>query len=310
MASMKAVRMARFGGPEVLREETLDIPVPGAHEILVRNEAAGVNPVDYKIRAGAFPVVKDDRLPYTPGRDVAGTVAACGPSVTRFKQGDAVYAMPGLDRGGYAEYVVVKEEEAAARPGALDAIAAGATPLAALTAWQGLFRHGGLKAGQRVLIHGGAGGVGHFAVQFAKAAGAEVATTVSGRHAAFARVLGADIVIDYETERFEDAGDFDLVFDLVAGETQDRSWRVLKTGGALISTLVQPSMEKASGLVARALRFMVEESAPDLIEIGGLIDAGKARPAVARTFPLQQAAEAQRFLQHEHPAGKVVLTIA
>ncbi|MCW2284126.1 NADPH:quinone reductase-like Zn-dependent oxidoreductase [Rhodoblastus acidophilus] len=307
---MKVIRFERFGGPEVLHEAEVEPPAPQNTEMLVRNEAAGVNPVDYKIRSGAYPAVKQDRLPYTPGRDVSGVVVACGPDVTRFKPGDAIFAMPGIERGGYADHVLVREEEAAARPTAVDAVAAGATPLAALTAWQGLFRHGGLKAGQRVLIHGGAGGVGHFAVQFAKAFGAEVATTVSARHVEFAQKLGADVVVDYQTQHFEDeVGDVDLVFDLVDGDTQERSWKVLKVGGALISTLAQPSLEKAAGLVARALRYTVEESGPDLVEIAGLIDAGKVRPVVAKTFGLAEAAQAQQFLQTEHPAGKVVLVV-
>jgi len=307
---MKIVRFERFGGPDVLHEVEVEAPVPEGTELLVRNEAAGVNPVDCKIREGAYPAVKAESLPYTPGRDVSGVVVASGPAVTRFKPGDAVFAMPGLDRGGYGDHVLVREEEAAARPRALDAIVAGATPLAALTAHQGLFRHGGLKQGPRVLIHGGSGGVGHFAVQFAKAAGAEVATTASGGHVAFARTLGADIVVDYQTQQFEDAvGDVDMVFDLVGGETQERSWNVLKVGGAMISTLTQPSLERAAGLVARALRYTVEESAADLVEIAGLIDASKVRPTIAKTFPLAEAAQAQQFLQTGHPAGKVVLVV-
>jgi len=307
---MRVVRIEGFGGPEVLHEDTVEIPVPGDGEMLVKNEAAGVNPVDYKIRDGKYPAVKQDRLPYVLGRDVSGTIVQCGRSLKRFADRDAVFAMSGMDHGGYAEYVLIKEDEAAARPRSLDAIAAGGVPLAALTAWQGLFRHGGLKAGQRVLIQGGSGGVGHFAVQFAKAKGAHVATTVSGQHVDFARRLGADQVIDYKTQRFEDeVEDVDMVFDLIGGETQDRSWSVLKRGGILVSTLTQPSQEKAAERGARGMRYTVEESGADLSEIARLIDSGRVRPIVARTFPLEQAAEAQRFLEKEHPAGKVVLTV-
>jgi NADPH:quinone reductase-like Zn-dependent oxidoreductase len=309
--TMKVVRIEQFGGPEVMHQETVPVPAPAAGEMLVKITAAGVNPVDYKIRAGKYPAVKEDKLPYVLGRDVCGEVVECGPSTARFANGDSLIAMPAIDRGGYAEYVVIKEEEAARRPRSLDAIAAGGVPLAALTAWQGLFRHGGLRQGQRVLIHGGSGGVGHFAVQFAKAKGAHVATTVSGQHAEFARKLGADQVIDYKTPRFEDEiEEVDMVFDLIGGETQDRSWSVLKKGGSLVSTLTQPSRDKAAARGARGMRYTVEESGADLSEIARLIDVGQVKPVVAKSFPLDQAAQAQQFLEQKHPAGKVVLAVS
>jgi NADPH:quinone reductase-like Zn-dependent oxidoreductase len=188
--------------------------------------------------------------------------------------------------------------------------AAGAVPLAGLTAWQGLFRHGGLKSGQSVLIHGGSGGVGHFAIQFAKAKGAHVITTVSADHVAFAQRLGAEQVIDYKKQRFEDAvKDVDVVFDLVGGETQDRSWGVLKKGGVLVSTLAQPSQTQAAAHQARGLRYTAQESGADLAEIAALIEAGQVRPAVARTFALREAAAAQRLLEQGHIEGKIVLAI-
>jgi len=240
-------------------------------------------PVDYKIRGGKYPAVKADKLPYVLGRDAAGVVEAVGAGVTNFATGDRVYGMPGIDRGGSAEYVVLKESEAAQAPTALNNVAAAAVPLAGLTAWQGLFRHGGLKEGQRVLIHGGSGGVGHFAIQFAKAKGAYVITTVSTQHAEFVRRLGADQVIDYKRQRFEDeVGDIDVVFDLIAGETQDRSWSVLKKGGVLVSTLAEPSQQKAEALGVHALRYTAEESGAELREIAALINAGQVRPAIYR----------------------------
>jgi NADPH:quinone reductase-like Zn-dependent oxidoreductase len=307
---MKVIRIPEFGGPEVLRLETVPVPTPGAGELLVKVAAAGVNPVDYKIRNGKYPAVKQDKLPFVLGRDVAGTVVECGQSTSRFAKGDAVFAMPGIGRGGYAEYAVVKVTEAAVKPESLDVIQAGAVPLAALTAWQGLFKHGNLKAGQRLLIHGGSGGVGHFAIQFAKAKGAEVATTVSAANMDFVRRLGADEVIDYQAQRFEDVLDeVDMVFDLVGGEIQARSWRVLKRGGVLVSTVNEPSLEKAAARGARGLRFTVSESGSDLAAIGELIDAGKVKPVVTRTYQLKEAAAAERFLEHEHPAGKVVLSV-
>ncbi len=308
---MKAIRIERFGGLEVLELQDLPIPEPRAGEILVRNRATSVNPVDYKIRAGKYPAVTADMLPYVLGRDCAGFVETVGPGVKAFSPGEAVFGMPGIERGGYAEYVILRESEAARMPRNLSFSAGGAVPSAGLTAWQGLFRHGGLKAGQRVLIHGGSGGVGHFAMQFAKAKGAYVVTTVSSAHVAFAQRLSAEQVIDYKKQRFEEvAKDIDVVFDLVAGETQERSWAVLKKGGVLVSTLAQPSPAQAAAHQARGLRYTAQESGADLAEIAALIDAGKVKPAVAKTFPLREAAAAQRLLEQGHAEGKIVLTIA
>jgi NADPH:quinone reductase-like Zn-dependent oxidoreductase len=309
-ATMKVIRIPEFGGPEVLRLESVAVPKPGIGELLVKVGAAGVNPVDYKIRNGKYPAVKQDKLPYVLGRDVCGTVVECGPSAARFAKGDAVFAMPGIGRGGYAEYAVVKVSEAAPKPESLDVIQAGAVPLAALTAWQGLFTHGNLKSGQRVLIHGGSGGVGHFAIQFAKAKGAHVITTVSAANLDFVRRLGADEVIDYQAQRFEDVvAEVDLVFDLVGGETQERSWKVLKRGGVLVSTLTEPSQDDAAARGARGLRYTVTESGADLATIGELIDSGKVKPVITKTYQLKEAAAAERFLEQEHPAGKVVLSV-
>jgi NADPH:quinone reductase-like Zn-dependent oxidoreductase len=200
----KLIRLHHFGGKEVLRTEELDISQPDAGEVLVSVRAASVNPVDFKIRSGKYPAVRNDRLPYTLGRDISGIVEKCGAQVTRFKVGDEVFGMVGIHGGGYSELAVVGQHAIAAKPPELDHIHATAIPLAGLTAWQGLFRHGGLKAGQSVLIHGGSGGVGHFAIQFAKAGCARVLTTVSTGNVKFARELGADAVIDYRKERFED----------------------------------------------------------------------------------------------------------
>ena len=308
---MKVQRFHAFGGSDVLKLEELPRPDPGEEEILVRVAAAGVNPVDYKIREGKYPAVKADMLPYVPGRDVAGTVMAAGGLVDDYKRGDEVYGMPGIDRGGYCEFAILKSSEAAPKPRTLDFIAAGAVPLAGLTAWQGLFRHGELKAGQRVLIHGGSGGVGHFAVQFAKARGAYVITTVSASHVEFARSLGADEVIDYKAQPFETAvHDVDMVYDLIGGETQERSFDVLKRGGVLVSTLAEPSQEKAQAKGVRALRYTAQENSGELEEIGRLIDQGKVKPRIARTYALAEAARAQDFVEQGHTEGKVVLKIA
>jgi NADPH:quinone reductase-like Zn-dependent oxidoreductase len=245
------------------------------------------------------------------GRDVAGTVERCGRAVQGIKPGDRVFALLESGPGGYAEFVTLKASLCVREPRQLDHVAAAAVPLAGITAWQGLFDEGHLEPGQRVLIHGGAGGVGHLAIQLARAKGAKVSTTVAAEDVEFARRLGADQVVDYQHERFEEqVHDVDLVLDLVAGETQLRSWIVLKEGGALISTLTQPSEEKAREHHARGGRYVAHASGPELTEIARLIDSGKVKPAVAATYPLEQAAAAQERIAHEHVQGKVVLQVA
>lgn len=307
----KVVRLHHFGGKEVLRMEELDVSQPDAGQVLVSVRAASVNPVDFKIRSGKYPAVRSDRLPYTLGRDISGIVEKCGSQATRFKVGDEVFGMVDIHGGGYSEHAVVDQGAIAAKPAAIDHIHATAIPLAGLTAWQGLFRHGRLKEGQSVLIHGGSGGVGHFAVQFARAKGARVLTTVSTRNVKFARELGADVVIDYRTQHFEDyASDLDMVFDLIDGDTRARSWSLLKKGGVLVSTLSEPSEEKASQCGVRALRYTVEASGDELAEIAGLVTSGKVKPHVMRTFPLNAAAEALASVEQGHAVGKVVLKVA
>ncbi|WP_134496143.1 NADP-dependent oxidoreductase [Microvirga pakistanensis] len=307
---MKAIRIHRFGGPEVLTLDDVPWPQPKDDEVLVRVHAASVNPVDYKIRGGSYSV-KEDQLPYTLGRDLSGTVELLGTRAHTLKAGDPIFAFIGMDRGAYAEYVVVKAMEMAAKPDSLDHVQAAAVPLAGLTAWQGLFDHGHLQAGQRVLIHGGAGGVGHLAVQFAKAKGADVLTTASGSDLDFVHGLGADEVIDYEAERFEDrVSDVDLVFDLVSGDTQDRSWGVLKEGGILVSTLGQPPAGKAAQHNVQATGYRAQPNPAQLSEIGRLIDDGQVRVVVDRIFPLTEAGVAQDYLEQEHVRGKVVLRVS
>jgi NADPH:quinone reductase-like Zn-dependent oxidoreductase len=304
---MKAVRIHAFGEPDQVRVETIETPKPRKGELLVKVLAASVNPVDYKIRQGKYPEVRENDLPYTLGRDACGEVAEIGEGVTGFHVGDPVFAMLGIERGGHAEYAIVLAEEAVASP-RTDSRSAGSVPLAGMTAWQGLFRYGGLKAGQRVLIHGGAGGVGHFAIQFAKARGAYVATTVSQTDIDFARALGADQVIDYKAQRFEEeTGDIDVVLDLVAGETQARSWAVLKAGGILISTLAQPPEDQARAHKARGTRFTVRVDRRDLGEIARLIDAGDVRPRVAKSFALDDAIKAYDLVENGHTRGKIVI---
>lgn len=308
---MHAVRIHSFGDANVLKVEDIPLPEPKDNEIVVRVMAASVNPIDYKIRSGKYPAVKQDQLPKVLGRDISGVVSRVGSSVRKFKKCDSIYAMLGRDIGGYAEYALVTEDEAAKKPKQLDFVQAAAVPLAALTAWQGLFDQGGLKAGQRVLIHGGAGGVGHFAVQFAKAKGAWVATTVSREDIELARRLGADRPIDYKAEKFEDVlKDIDLVYDLIAGDAQQRSFAVLKDGGTLISTLQKPDQAELDRRHARGAHYIAKPDARELEEIASLIDAGKVRVIVDAIYPLEEAAQAHRHMENDHIAGKVVLQVA
>ena len=239
-------------------------------------------------------------------------VELCGPGVICKAGDENAQRCQGMDRGGYAAYVVVKGGEFAVRPARenLNFIEAAAVPLAGLTAWQGLFDEGGLESGQRALIHGGAGGVGHLAIQFAKAKGAWVATTVSGADIDFARSLGDDQVIDYKSRRFEDEVDkVDLVFDLVAGETQNRSWAVMRAGGALVSTLQKPDETLSRRHNVRGHVYRTKPNASQLTEIARLIEQGSVRPRVQRTFPLAQAATAQQALEKERTRGKIVLEV-
>ncbi len=304
---MKAVRIHRFGDPSVLQVDEIDRARPTGDQLLIKVRAASVNPVDYKIRQGGYPRVTEDKLPITLGRDVAGVVEKAGGG---FKVGDEVYAHLDWADGGYAEYAVVAPVGVAAKPKSLDMIQAAAVPLAATTAWQGLFQHGNLKRGQKVLIHGASGGVGGFAVQFAKAEGAYVYATASGEGVQAVRDDGADEVIDYKKQKFEDvAKDVDLVFDLIGGDTQARSFAVVKPGGALISTVQEPDKAKAAEKQLTAKRYMAEPNADHLKRIGELIDAGKVKVAVAETFPLEQAAAAHASLQNDHPRGKIVLKV-
>jgi NADPH:quinone reductase-like Zn-dependent oxidoreductase len=310
MNAIREFRIHRFGGPEVLQADEVEPSLPDASQVLVAVKAASVNLVDFKIRSGKYPAVTEDRLPYTLGRDVSGVVEKCGAQATAFKTGDAVFGMVGISGGGHAEKVVLDQKAIACKPASLDHVHAAAVPLAGQTAWQGLFRHGQLRAGQSVLIHGGVGGVGHFAVQFAKAKGAFVLTTVSTGNIEIARSLGADVVIDYKTQRFEDhASGLDMVFDLIDGETRARSWQLLKQGGVLVSTLTDPSRERAKEHGVRAMRYTVEANGGELDEIAGLITAGKVKPHVAKTYRLDQASEALDAVENGHSVGKIVLII-
>ena len=308
---MKAMRIHRFGGPEVLQLDEIPIGEPGPGEVLVRVAAASLNPVDYKMRKGGYPRLREGQLPVVLGRDLCGVIEAVGPNVAHVVPGEPVFAHLGWDRGAYAEQAIIKVGEFAAKPETLTVIDAGSLPLAAMTAWQGLFDHGELKAGQRVLIHGGSGGVGYLAVQFAKLHGAEVIATASKDNLEWVQSLGADTVIDYKDGRFEDeAKDVDLVYDLIGGETRERSWGVLKPHGRLVTTVSKEPVEEQAARHGRTgLLYMARPDADQLRAVAALADDGRLQVMVDRTYPLEEAAAAHAYLETGHPRGKIVLEV-
>jgi NADPH:quinone reductase-like Zn-dependent oxidoreductase len=306
---MKAIRIHRFGDSSVLRFEYVEIPRPQVGEVLVKIAAASVNPVDYKIRQGEFPPVGADKLPITLGRDFSGVVAQPGSGVGQFVKGDRVFGMVGGD-ASYADYAVIKASHLAKIPPNLDFIRAAAVPLAAQTAWQALFGHGQLEVGQQVLIQGASGGVGHFAVQLASARGAMVYATGSEKSTRLIQALGADRVIDYKKERFENVcSDLDLVINLVPGDMQQRSWAVLRPGGTLVSTLSLPARNRPDAYGKNSCFFLVEPGGAQLEEIAQLIRGELVNVKINATFPLKYAAQAQDYLEQSHVEGKVVLTM-
>jgi NADPH:quinone reductase-like Zn-dependent oxidoreductase len=308
---MKAIRIHQYGGPEVLAQVEMQRPTPGPNEVLIRVHAASVNPFDWKARAGYMKEFFPITFPATLGSDVSGTVEEVGPGAALFKRGDEVYASLGLEGGGYAEYAAAKETIVAGKPSTLDHVHAAAVPVAGLTAWQSLFEVAQLRAGQKVLIHGAAGGVGNFAVQFAKGKGAQVIGTASSKNQAFLRELGVDKIIDYQKTRFEDVvHDADVVLDTIGGDTQERSFKVLKKGGILVSIVQTPSQELAAKYGVRALFYGGHPSSSDLTEIARLIDSGKVKVVVETVLPLAEARRAQELSQSGHARGKIVLKAA
>src|ERR1700704_486845 len=310
--TMKAVVVHEYGGPDVLKYEDVPRPEPHDNEILVRVIAAGVNPVDGMIRSGKFAQFFNTKLPLIPGYDIAGVVEKAGAKITKFKAGDPVYAYIGLkEGGGYAEYAVATEKEAAPKPKSTGYVEAAAVPLAALTAWQALIETAKLSAGQTVLIHGGSGGVGSFAVQIAKARGARVIATASTANQDLLKQLGADIAVDYTKTKFEDAvRDVDAVLDPVGGETLARSYGVAKKGGIVMSLVARPDPVELKNRGIHGAAISVHPDAADLAEIAQLIDAGKIKPIVTEVLPLSEAIAAQRQAATHHTRGKVVLRIA
>ena len=310
--TMKAIVVHEYGGPEVLKYEEVPRPEPKEDQILVRVIAAGVNPVDAMIRSGMFAKYEKDVLPIIPGADIAGVVEKVGSKITKFKAGDPMFAYVSLKGGGgYAEYALGAERDTAAKPKSLSYVEAAAVPIVALTAWQALIDAARLGAGQTVLIHGGSGGVGSFAIQIAKACGAKVIATASTANQELLKELGADVAIDYTKQKFEDvAKDVDVVLDSVGRDTLARSYGVVKKGGVIVSIVARPDEAELDKHGIRGAFISVEPTSDELAEIGKLIDQKKIKVIVSQTFPLSDAAKAQEQVATGHTRGKVVLKVA
>ncbi|MBL1102665.1 NADP-dependent oxidoreductase [Streptomyces coffeae] len=316
--TMRSVVQDGFGGPEVLRIQQVPRPVPLPTEVLVRVHAAGINPVDWKTRGGSGMAGLLGEPPFTLGWDLSGVVEEVGFGVTTLKAGDEVYGMPWFPRAAnaYAEYVTAPARQFALKPATFDHVHAAAVPLAALTAWQAVVDTAHLQAGQRVLVTAAAGGVGHFAVQFARHLGAHVIATASTARHPWLKELGADETIDYTTTRFEDAAvDVDIVIDLVGDahdRTSTRSLKVLRPGGLLVAIPAGVSPELAQAAEAAGVRvtpFLVEPDGAALTTIADLIDAGHVAVEVEDTFPLEQAGAAHARGEAGRTRGKLVLTV-
>ncbi len=332
---MKAFIIDRYGKSAVGQITDTPQPALGAQDVLIKIHAASVNPLDLKIREGAFKLILPYHLPLILGNDLAGTVVQVGTKVTRFIVGDDVYARPDDDRiGTFAELIAVRESAVALKPKSLSMTDAASIPLVGLTAWQALVEKAQLKAGQKVLIHAGSGGVGTVAIQLAKHLGATVATTTGTANVDWVKKLGADIVIDYKTTAFEDVlHDYDVVLDTQGGKTLENSLKVLKPGGKLISIAGAPDPQFAKdihanwivkiatyllsyGIRKQARRHQVSYSflfmkanGAQLGQIATLIDKGVIRPVVDRVFPFQATADALAYVQQGRAKGKVVVNL-
>jgi len=330
---MKAFVVDRYGRKNGVRAGDMPVPELREDDVLIQIHAAGVNPLDSKIRDGEFKLLLPYRLPLILGHDLAGVVVRVGPRVRRFKPGDEVYARPHKDRiGTFAEFIAVKEDGVALKPTSLSMEEAASMPLVGLTAWQALIEKGQLAKGQKVLIHAGSGGVGTFAIQLAKHVGATVATTASAANAEWLKQLGADIVIDYKKDDFAAIlKDYDVVLDTQGGNTLEKSLRVLKPGGKLIGIAGPPDPDFAKEIGASlflktAMRFLsyrirkaakrhdvsysflfMRANGDQLGQIAALVDAGAIKPVIDRVFPFESTNEALAYVERGRVKGKVVV---
>jgi NADPH:quinone reductase-like Zn-dependent oxidoreductase len=309
--SMMAWRVHEFGPPDVMNFEQVPRPTPGDGEVLVKVEAAGVGPWDAWIRAGKSALPQP--LPLTPGSDLSGEVVGVGPAVSDLRVGDQVYGVTNSRFiGAYAEYAVASAAMVSKKPTSLTYIEAASVPVVAVTAWQALFDQAHIKEGQTLLIHGAAGNVGAYAVQLARRAGVRTIATAATDDIPFVHDLGAERAIDYRTHRFEEeVRDADAVIDLVGGETQERSFQVLRRGGKLVSAVSRPDQHLAQSHGVEAAFFLVNVTSQYLAEIAGLVDGGKLRTRVGTVLPLADAREAHFMLEgkRSHLNGKIVLAV-
>lgn len=308
---MKAVVLRAYGGPDAAKLEDVPRPEPKDDEVLIRVIAASVNPVDVAIREGYLAEIIGRPFPLVLGMDAAGIVEKTGAKITKFKPGDSVYAFFTLaGEGGYAEYVIAKEGEIARKPKAISYAQAAAVPAAGSTAWLALVETAKLSPGQTVLIHGGSGGVGHLAIQIAKARGAKVIATASSANQEFLKQMGADQAIDYTKTKFDAvAKDVDVPLDAVGRDTLKRTYGVMKKGGIIVSIVNEPDNAE---LEARGIRGVTLRAAPQanvLEELARLIDAGKLRPAVSQTFPLAEFGKGLDRIATRHTRGKIILQV-
>lgn len=312
MNTMRAISQDVLGGPEVLKEVQVERPKPGPNQVLVRVRAAGVNPTDWKHRSGGLFLGEP---PFVLGWDVSGEVAATGIGVAAFKPGDEVFGMLPYPygAGSHAEYVLAPVRALTRKPASVDHVQAGALPLVSLTAWQALTEHADVRPGQRVLIHAAAGGVGHVAVQIAKARGAYVIGTASAGKHGFLREIGVDEPIDYRTTEVTEAvRDVDVVLDTLGGDTAVRSLKVLRPGGVVVSILPGGApgfFEEAERLGVRAVQMLVDADRAGMESIARLAESGKLRATIAGTFPLAEAAKAHALGETGRTAGKLVLLV-
>jgi len=311
---MKAAQYNKYGGPEVIEiNQNAPNPSAGSGQVLVEVYAASLNPFDWKLRNSYMKEMIALQFPVTLGGDFSGVVVAIGEGVYEFKIGDEVYGQALVINGGSgacAEFAAAKDLNIAHKPKSINHIEAASLPLVGASAIQVLEEHIKLKSGQKILIHGGSGGIGTIAIQLAKSKGAYVATTVGTENVEFAKGLGADEVIDYKTQKFEDLlKDFDAVFDTVGGETLEKSFEVLKRGGVIVSMLGAPNPELAKQYNVTAIGQMTNTNAKRLTRLAELVDNGTIKAQVDKVFPLDETREAFEYLEKGHPRGKVVVKI-
>ena len=310
---MKAVQINKYGGSAVLEVVDIPTPTPGKGQVLVEVHAASINPFDSNLRAGYMKDMIPLELPKTWGGDFAGIVTGIGEGITDIKEGDEIYGSALVLNGGsgaFAQAAVANVANASVKPKSINFEEAASLPLVGSSAVQALEEHIKLQSGQKILIHGGAGGIGSIAIQIAKAAGAHVATTVSSDDMQFVKDLGADEVIDYKTQKFEEIlKEYDAVFNTVRGDTADKSFQVLKKGGIIVSMVGAPSPELAKKHEVTAIGQGTETNAKHLTRLAELVDSDKVKPQVDKVFPLDQVKEAFDHLEKASPRGKVVLKI-